>query len=141
MDENCKERTTFVSHFGTYKLEMIPFRIMNALATFLRMINEVLRGLSFAMINVGDFVSFSETLEEHVEHCMKVSKRIKRAIRKLVVTNCSFAQCEVKLLGHVVNDTGIQVYAYRIKSILEAPTPSNVTELRIFLRLAGYHRH
>lgn len=140
MDKNCKERTISVSLFGTYKFEMIPCRIINAPATFQRMIDEVPSGLPFAMVGVDDFVSFSDTWEEHVEHCMQVFKRIKQEIRKPMVTNCSFAQSEVRLLGHVVNYTGVKVDTDRINGILEALTPSSVTDLVIFLRFAGYYR-
>lgn len=111
---------------------MMPFGLVNAPGTFHRMMDEVLRGLPFPMGYVDNVLIFSDTLE----HCRQVFERIKEARLKLKVTKLSFAQSEVKLLGRLVNDTGVKVDNGKVKDILEAPTTSNVTELRIFLRFA-----
>lgn len=37
MSEACKERTTFVSRYGKYKFEVMPFGLINAPAKFRRM--------------------------------------------------------------------------------------------------------
>lgn len=141
MAETCKEMTTFICQFGTYKFEVMPFGLMNAPSTFQRIMNGVLRGLPFATVYVDDVVIFSEILEEHLVHCREVFARIKAANWKVKVTKCSFAQSEIKLLGHVINSASIKVDVDKIKDITQAPVPTNVTELRSFLGLAGYYRH
>jgi len=47
---------------------------------------------------------------------------------------------EVVFLGHVVSKEGIKVDPQKIKAIMEWPRPTNVTEVRSFLGLAGYYR-
>jgi len=47
---------------------------------------------------------------------------------------------EVAFLGHVVSKEGIKVDPQKIKAINEWPRPTNVTEVRSFLGLAGYYR-
>ena len=44
------------------------------------------------------------------------------------------------ILGHVISKEGIQVDPKKIEAILEWPRPTTVTEVRIFMGLAGYYR-
>ena len=47
---------------------------------------------------------------------------------------------EVVSLGHVVTKEEIKVDPQKVKAITEWPRPTNVTEIRSFLGLAGYYR-
>jgi hypothetical protein len=47
---------------------------------------------------------------------------------------------EVVYLGHVVSEKGLGTDPSKIAAVKEWPVPSNVTELRSFLRLCGYYR-
>ena len=53
---------------------------------------------------------------------------------------CEFWSTEVTFLRHVVSKEGIKVDPLKIKAVAEWPRPTNVTEVRIFLGLAGYYR-
>ncbi len=44
------------------------------------------------------------------------------------------------LLGHVIGASGVAVDSDKVEVIRNAPTPTNITELRSFLGLAGYYR-
>ena len=57
----------------------------------------------------------------------------------------SFSKCEfwldhVQFLGHVVSKDGISVDPAKIDTVSKWPAPTNVTEIRSFLGLAGYYR-
>lgn len=49
-------------------------------------------------------------------------------------------QQSVKLLGHVVDRSGVHVYLDKIEAIKNFSRPRDVTELRSFLGTAGYYR-
>jgi hypothetical protein len=56
-----------------------------------------------------------------------------------------FSKCElwfkeVPFLGHVVSPEGIAVDLGKVKEVLEWKPPTMVSEVRSFLRLAGYYR-
>jgi len=53
---------------------------------------------------------------------------------------CEFWLEEIVFLGHVVSKEGIKVDPQKVKAIMDLPRPTNVTEIRNFLRLAGYYR-
>ncbi|XP_028063363.1 uncharacterized protein LOC114266638 [Camellia sinensis] len=53
---------------------------------------------------------------------------------------CEFWLREVAFLGHVIMEEGVSVDPYKIEAIVKWPTPTNVTEVRSFMGLAGYYR-
>ena len=55
-------------------------------------------------------------------------------------SKCQFWLDKVAFLGHVISAEGISVDPQKIKAIVNWKPPTNVSEVRSFLRLAGYYR-
>ena len=140
MSETCKEMTTFVTRYGTFQFEVMPFGLMNAPSTFQRMMDVVLKGLEFVRVYIDDIVVFSKSMDDHISHLTDVFARLSDHNLKVKLSKCHFAQPQVKLLGHVINADGIHVDKDKIAVIKESPPPSSKTEIRSFLGLAGYYR-
>lgn len=102
VSEDCKDRTTFTCKYGTYSFEVIPFGLMNAPATFQRMMNDILRDVPFAGVYIDDVVIFSTNILEHLTHIRTVLELLASFNLKLKLRKCSFAKEEVELLGHIV---------------------------------------
>jgi hypothetical protein len=47
---------------------------------------------------------------------------------------------EVAFLGHVISAEGVWVDPGKVKDVLNWKPPTDVSEIRSFLRLAGYYR-
>ena len=45
----------------------------------------------------------------------------------------------VQYLGHTINAEGLHATDAKLKAIVDAPSPTNVTELRSFLGLLNYY--
>jgi hypothetical protein len=52
----------------------MSFRLINALATFYSLVNNILKGYLdiFYIIYLDDILIYLETLEQHIKHIMKV---------------------------------------------------------------------
>ena len=140
MAAQCKEVTTFVCRYGTFKFEVMPFGLMNAPSIFQRMMDLIFRNCPFVRAYLDDVVVFSADLKEHIEHLCAVFATIAKHGLKLKVSKCSFAHSKIKLLGHVIDADGIAVDTEMIEVIKSAPIPVTTTEIRSFLGLAGYYR-
>jgi hypothetical protein len=46
----------------------------------------------------------------------------------------------VHYLGHVISEEGVEVDPDKIRSIMEWPTPKDVSDIRSFISLAEYYR-
>ena len=59
----------FITPFGKWEFNMVPFGLAQAPAYFQALISEVLKGLShFAIVYLADIIIFSQTKEEHLKH-------------------------------------------------------------------------
>jgi hypothetical protein len=52
----------------------------------------------------------------------------------------SFAQKEIKYLGHIVNEQGIRPHSKKVEAVQTWPVPKNVHDVKSFLGLVNYFR-
>ncbi|KAL5540065.1 hypothetical protein UlMin_045795 [Ulmus minor] len=81
-----------------------------------------------------------EFLKEHEQHLRVVLQTLKQHQLYAKFSKCEFWLSSVQFLGHVVSKDGISVDASKIEAVSKWPAPTNVTEIRSFLGLAGYYR-
>jgi hypothetical protein len=53
---------------------------------------------------------------------------------------CEFWLKQVSFLGHVISKGGISVDPSKVQDVLSWKAPTNVSDIRSFLRLVGYYR-
>ena len=77
-------KTAFVTPFGKYEFNMVPFGLAQAPAYFQALISKVLNRLhAFAMAYLDDIIIFSRNEAEHLEHLKIIFQRLKEAGLKL----------------------------------------------------------
>ena len=140
MDEACKRKTTFRCRYGTFQFEVMPFGLMNAPATFQRMMDEILQDLDFVKVYIDDIVIYSKTKEDHLMHLQKTLELLHDHGLKLKLKKSSFMMPEVVLLGHVVDNEGVRTDPAKTDHIRNAYPPTTKRELRSFVGLASYYR-
>ena len=142
MDPASQEKTAFVTYSGLYEFRKMPFGLVNAPATFQRLMEVVLSGLTRGSCHVylDDVLVLGSTLEEHNANLRKVFSRIREAGLRLKPKKCDFAQESVGYLGHIVSADGIQTDPEKLRAVHRYPIPTDVKSLRSFLGLASYYR-
>jgi transposase InsO family protein len=140
--EEDKDKTGFVTPFGSFRYEKMAFGLSGAPSTFQRVMDAMLVGLRDVevLVYLDDLLLFSETIEDHVRKMRLVFERVREANFKLSVAKCTFAVPEVVYLGHVVNEEGVAPDPSKVKAIREFPRPKKVRDIRAFLGLSGYYR-
>jgi hypothetical protein len=129
-------------HMGLFQFKRLPMGLANSPGTFQRVMEAVLRGLSWksCLVYLDDIIVFSKTFDEHVMHLEEVFERLAAADLKLKAEKCKFACKELRYLGHVVSESGIRPDPEKVNAVQDFPIPSNLKELRAFLGLSGYYR-
>lgn len=142
LEQKDREKSTFITRFGTYEFTVMPFGLCNAPATFQRLMDTVLRDIlwQFVVVYIDDINIGSKTFEEHLVHLEQVFSRLEEAGLKLSPEKCFFFKDEIPFLGHVVSRTGIHTDPEKLKVIKEFPVPRDLTQLRGFIALASYYR-
>jgi len=142
MEPASQEKTAFRTYSGLYEFRKMPFGLVNAPATFQRLMEVVLARLigECCFVYIDDLIVFGRTLEEHNANLRKVFKRLREACLRLKPRKCSFAQLEAEYLGHIVSAAGIRADPRKLVAVKEFPHPETVKMLRSFLGLASYYR-
>src|SRR5215469_2954036 len=142
MNPNDREKTAFVTQFGTYQFTVMPFGLCNAPATFQRLMDEVLHDIlwKFVVVYLDDLNIYLKTFEEHLQHLRIVFERLQKAGLRLNPEKCKFVTEELSFLGHLISKDGIRTDPDKIEKVKHFPRPQTVTQLRGFLGLASYYR-
>jgi len=109
--------TTFITPFGRYCFHKLPFSITSAPELFQRRMSSVLSGLLGVVCLMDDVLVFGKNQIEHDENLHTVLKRLSSAG---VTYKCEFSKPELKFLGHIVNEHGIQADPDKTKAIATA---------------------
>ena len=140
LDENACEKSAFVTTDGHYEFKVMPFGMVNAAATFTRVMRKLLAGIDDLVNLIDDILIYTETWEKHLEVLREVLTRIRKANMTIRPTKCHLGLEEIEFLGHVVGKCSIKPVPEKTRKILEATEPVTKKELRSFLGLAGYYR-
>jgi len=112
----------------------------NAPATFQRLVNDVLSGVSNCEAYLDDLVIHSDTWGGHMDSLREVFGRLSHANLTLNLAKCEFGRATVTYLGKVVGWGEVRPVHSKVEAILAFPEPGTRRDLRCFLGMAGYYR-
>src|SRR6185436_5457913 len=142
MNAQDQEKTAFSTKFGTYEFTVMPFGLMNAPATFQRLMDPVFYDVTwkFVLVYMDDIIIYSRTLTEHYYHLERVFQLLLDAGLKLNPDKCDFFKKQILFLGHLVSGEGIKPNPVLVDKIKSCPAPKTKRQVRSFLGLASYYR-
>ncbi len=144
MDQRDIDKTAFVTRQGLFRFTVMPFGLCNALATFERLMELVLKDLNWkiCLIYLDDIIVYGAGFYSALDCLKTVWRRIREANLKLKPTKCCLMHAQVPFLGHIVSRQGVGVDPSKTEAVEEWPTPTSVKDVRAFLGLASYyHRY
>ena len=131
LSKASQAKTTFVTPFGKWEFNMVPFGLAQAPAYFQALISKVLEGLShFAIAYLDDIIIFSKTEEEHLQHLKIIFERLCEASLKLIRSKCSFVKMHPEYLGSLILEKGIELMLDKLSAIKETPALRNPKEIK-----------
>jgi hypothetical protein len=136
------QKTTFRMRYGHYEFMVVMFGLTNAPTTFMCLMHNVLNKFldKIVLVFIDDILIYSKNREEHEEHIRLVLQVLREHQLYAKFSKCDFFQKQVHYLGHIISKEGVAVDPNKIKSIMEWPTPKDVSNIRSFMGLSGYYR-
>ena len=142
LDEDSKEKTTFVVRSGLYQWTCMPMGLANAPAAFGRTMSTIFKDMLFKNMcfYADDLIVYSDCLECHKRHLQQVFDRLEKANMTLKASKCFFAKPKTLYLGHVLSENGIEPNPQLTEIIEKYPVPKTAKHVRQFLGLTQYYR-
>ena len=135
VDPKYQEKTAFTTPWGMFIYSKMPFRLMNAGATFQRAMDIIFADKrdKFVVIYLDDITVFSKSESAHLKHLRIVFSKCKKFGVSLNSKKFHFAMKEGKLLGHIVSKDDIQIDPKKVTTIQKIEQPRNKKEVQSFL--------
>ena len=129
--------TTFITPFGRFCFQRLPFGIASAPEHFQRRMEEILMDIPGVVCQMDDILVTAKSQEEHDCYLEMVLDRLQKAGLTLNTAKCEFSKTSVKFLGHIIDETGVRPDPEKISAIQKIKTPTSVSDLRRFLGLVN----
>jgi ribonuclease HI len=120
----------------------MSFGLTNAPAYFLNLMNKVfIEELDkFVVVFIDDILVYSKSVEKHEQHLRVVLGKLRAHKLYAKFSKCEFWLEKISFLGHILMAKGVAVDPGKVETISNWRQPTNVSEIRSFLGLAGYYR-
>ena len=143
LDEASREKTAFsIPGRGLFQFRVMPFGLCNSAQTQQRLMDAVF-GPQFEpnlFVYLDDIIIVSSTFEEHIRILKEVCSRLSEANLTVNLGKCQFFKQNLRYLGYVVNERGLQTDPDKIEAIVSYPPPTTTNELKRFLGLCSWYR-
>ncbi|KAL6191616.1 hypothetical protein ACLB2K_038006 [Fragaria x ananassa] len=106
--ESDVAKTAFRSRYGHYEFVVMPFRLTNAPAAFMDLMNKVFSPYldHFVIVFIDDILVYSKSEKEHAKHLRLILRILRNAQLFAKFSKCEFWLDKVGFLGHVVSAEG-----------------------------------
>ena len=142
MDPQDKPKTAFTTRQGLFEFNVMPFGLCNSPGTFQRLMDLVLADLQWvtSLVYLDDIVVFGRSFHEHATRLDEVLTKLRQANLKVKPSKCNLFATQVKYLGHIISEHGVEADPEKVDCVRQWPVPKNQTEVRSFVGLASYYR-
>ena len=129
LTEEAKKKTAFVTAYGKYQWNIVPFGLATTVSTFQYLMLRVLTGLNdFTFMHLDDVLVFSETYGDHLHHLNTVFKRFQKAGLKIKLSKCQFFKTHLHYLGHRISANRLQPLPEKLEAIKNLAPTRNMNE-------------
>lgn len=94
----------------------------------------------YSSLYINDVIIFNTTWDEHLAHIRSVLSALRNNGLMVKLSKCIWCATEVEYLSFLVGGRKITAPEARVEAIRNFKRPTNIKELRSFLRLMSYYR-
>lgn len=137
--KDSRKYLTITTHKGMFCYNRLPFGITSAPSIFQRIMDQVLQGLPNVHCFLDDILITGKDDAHHLKNLEAVLSRLEKFGLRAQKEKCEFFRSSLDYLGHTIDSVGLHKSDDKIKAIVEAPVPTDTTQLRSFLGLINYY--
>ena len=132
MAESDQAATTFITPYGPFCFNTMPFGLKNAGATYQRMIQTCLEKQISKTLEayVDDVVIKTRHVESLIDDLRITFDNLRTYDIKLNLEKCIFGIPTGKLLGFIVSNRGIEANPAKIRALSQLATPTDLKQIQ-----------
>ena len=130
LDPESAPLTTFLTPFGRFHFNRLPFGITSAPEVFQQRIVSILGDIPNVVVYMDDILVFAPTQEIHDATLEAVQTALADAGVVLNPDKCTISTDSVKFLGHMVSAEGISPDPRKLEALATLQAPTDIAELR-----------
>ena len=139
---NSKKYTAILVDNELWEFNVLPQGLRTSPAAFSRLMAQNFGDNLYQdlVVYMDDLCAFGKTFDTALYSLEKTLKTLENINLKLKTEKCEFLQNEIELLGHKINEKGINTLDKNIKTISDFPRPKTKKQVRRFLGACSYYR-
>ena len=140
VSQQARPLTAFPTHRGLMEFTRLPFGLVTACATYIRLMRIVLAGLSNVSFYFDNIFVFAVTWEDHLAALRAVLQRLREHCLTARPAKCKFGFKTIQYLGFLVDGETIRPLNDRIRALQDVALPRTKKDLRSFLGMVSFYR-
>ena len=143
LTEDTKKFTAFVTPFGLFEWNRLPFGWKNSPPFFQKMMTEVLGNLLETpniAVYLDDIICGAKTQEENQQLTFKVLQRLEEHGMTINLSKCQVNVESVVFLGRKIDGQTKTTKEESVEKVMNMEQPKDLHSLRVFLGLTGHFR-
>ena len=141
VDKQSQELTTIWIHgLGSFSWQCVPQGYINASFCLQHVIDKTLFEIKgdVCQAYLDDIATGSKTIEGMIDNLAKILEKLEEGKLKIKSTKCKFFRKEIKFLGCVLSESGLQINKLKVQDLLQMSEPRTKRQLQSLLGLANY---
>src|SRR6266498_1345539 len=120
MKPKSREVTAFITPWGLFEWNRMPFGLYNAPAIFQRLMNQVLRKYlgKFVLVYLNDNIIYFKTFKEYKKYVRLVFEALRAAFLMMKPKKCKFTQKELRFFEHIISAEEIRIDPDKIAKMI-----------------------
>ena len=139
LSEDCQKYFTINTHVGLFAFTRLPNGVHSGPAVFQQILDTVLAGIPRVISYLDDILVAGVDEKDHLKNLDIVFKRLFEAGFRLNKDKCKFQKESCEYLGHRIDGTGLHPTDSKLRAILDAPAPKDISSLKSFLGLLMFY--
>ena len=139
LDDDSQLLCAWNTHIGMFKVTRLPFGVKPAAAIFQRSIENLLRSIPNVINYLDDIIITGTDITSHIRTIELVLEKLEKVGLRLNSEKCEFFKKEISYLGFTIDKNGLRKNKERTSSILNAPVPQDISEVRAFTGMLNYY--
>ncbi|UYV63472.1 K02A2.6-like, partial [Cordylochernes scorpioides] len=139
LSEEAKRVVNINTTKGLFAFKRLPYGVAVAPNKFQREMDNLFADMSGVACYIDDILVAGKDHRDHEQKLELIFKRLQEKGLRLNKDKCKFAVNAVEYLGFKIDKKGLHPISSKIEAVVEAPEPTNVSQLRSFIGLLMYY--